>query len=145
MLRLPLGCGKTVPITVMTPSGEEGLGPGNADTCEVPCEVVYAGHPNPGCTQCGQGIGADLPPGGKYDLVWDRRSWVLSGADPACSGLATDNVCALGAAVDPATKMGTLAICNDPGGTPFECPKGKSEPFAFAFDLSTNGATIQVK
>jgi hypothetical protein len=143
-LLLPFGCGEHVPIEIETPGGAAGIGVGNASTCQVSCDTVFAGNPNPGCSDCGPGVGRLLPAGATVDIRWDRRVYVPHVADASCSGSDEGNDCALGVAVSPsATQQGALTVCTDTQGGGF-CFGGSSVETPFTVDTSASEATIEV-
>jgi hypothetical protein len=141
-LIVDLGCGATSPITLETPAGTHGAGPGNADSCEFSCDRVYAGLDVPGgCSDCGGGVQRSLPAGGVVDVSWDRRVYVERAVDPLCS--ARPGMCALGIFVDPTTTQnGTVITCPVDQHPTASC----LQPLVTSFAIDTTGtdATIDV-
>lgn len=140
-LSLTYGCGETLPITIDTTDGPRGIGAGSGDSCEVPCEDVYGGDGNFGCSDCGPGSGAPFLPGDTALIDWDRRVYVSHEAPAACGGQEGGNHCGLGVPVGEATS-GTLTIClgADSQGA---CSDGKEE-LAFVLDLSLSSVVVDV-
>jgi hypothetical protein len=145
MLRLTFGCSDALPIDIDTPDGALAIGAGSVNTCEVKCDSVYAGTPNPGCSDCGPGIGADLAPGMTVDIQWDRRVYVAHMADVECSGSEGGNDCALGQAVAPsATQKGVLTVCSEDMYGGGYCTSGMESAVPFTIDTTKNEGTIEV-
>jgi hypothetical protein len=146
MLRLAYGCGATLPITLDAAGGPLPISPGPASYCEVSCDYIYGGGENNGCSDCGPGYGAGLPPGATVDIAWDRRLYVETTADPTCSGHAGGNECALGTLAGPAVSSGTLTVCN--GGSPTSgagyCASTDEVAVPFNFDPTASDSTIVV-
>jgi hypothetical protein len=142
-LIVDLGCGATSPFTLDSPAGTLGAGPGNADTCELSCDKIYAGLAVPGgCTDCGGGVQRTLAPGYTVDVPWDRRLYVERAVDPQCSANAS-GMCALGIAVAPTTtQKGTVTTCPVD-----QHPTGSClQPLITTFTVDTTGldATVDV-
>lgn len=145
-LRLTYGCGTDYPITLTTPDGDLGIGPGNADGCEVSCDSIYAGQSSFGCSDCGPGSGDLLPPGGEVTIDWDRRTYVAFTAPAECSGHPENNSCALGSQLANGTYPGALAVCNDQDmfGAGY-CSDTSLELVPFNLDLSASTLEILVQ
>lgn len=143
-LVLSFGCGSTMPILLDTPDGERGIGEGNADFCAVPCELVYDGFENFGCSDCGPGQGEPLMPGTEVSIDWDRRYFVEHDAPPACTGHPDANSCSLGIVARPGeVTSGRLLVC--PNDTPSGYCFGEDESVPFTLDLGQNGLVIEVQ
>jgi hypothetical protein len=148
-LGLAYGCGENQPIVLATPMGTLGIGPESATTCGFTCENDYKGGMQQACSDCGNGVGADLPAGSTVDIIWDRRLYSSHTADPKCVGGATGIACALAQAVAPSVaQKGTLTVCTSgdssgPGGFGGSC--GQSEKIEFTVDLTKGEGTIEVK
>ncbi len=112
-LFLVYGCGGHLPIELETIDGVVGIGPGQADYCEVSCDTVYDGYQNWGCSDCGPGYGDTLNAGATVNISWDRRVYVEHVAPASCTGNADGNNCALGKLVTAAQVSGTLTVCTD--------------------------------
>ncbi len=145
-LRIATGCGSSLPILLDSASGPLPISPGQVDFCEFPCDLVFKGQTNNGCSDCGPGTTILLPPGKTADIAWDRRVYSKYTVPQSCSGSATGNECALGKLAGAATKSGTIAICSDMmSGFDGACPDDKAEKNAFAIDLAKSAVTITVK
>ena len=144
ILRLAYGCGGSLPVRLVTSHGELSIGTG-VDSCELGCEVVYAGTAGFGCSDCGPGYGAPLGPGEMATIMWDRRVYEAHTVPVACASEATTNTCALGLLVkETAPVTGTLRVCTDMD----EFADGfctTSEDIPINVDLSKDSATIDVK
>jgi hypothetical protein len=148
MLRLAYGCGSALPITLNTSHGNLGIGEESAEACGVPCESVYQGNPNFGCSDCGPGYGASLGPGQSAMIQWDRRVFQKHSAPPACSGLETSNECALGLLLKESMVSGMLGICTDGAmGTSGDgyCSSDFIESLPIHVDLSKDSLSIDVQ
>jgi hypothetical protein len=148
-LRLPVGCGATLPITVDTSGGSLPIGPGGLSSCDYTCDQVNAGDAAPGCGDCGDGVSDDLGPGVTADIQWDRRVFVASTSDAMCTAGGETDPCAQGTAVAPTTaQTGVLSLCADglvaPMGDVGAC-SGESTPLSFTVDTTKAEATIEVQ
>lgn len=145
MLRLAYGCGQSLPVLLETSHGTLQIGPG-VDLCEFTCDPVYKGKPNPGCSDCGPGYGADLGPGMSATMQWDRRVYEEHTAPKACSGSEFGNDCALGHLVKETSVKGTLNLCTETmSGANGYCLPDALEPVAITVDLTKTSATIEVQ
>jgi hypothetical protein len=139
-LSLDFGCGRSIPITVATAQGQQGVGPGPADVCEFTCEEVYSGTAAQGCSDCGPPQLRDLAPSATVDVAWDRRAYVEIRADTAC--VASGQSCALGTTVPAtATQAGSVTICKTQTGTG-GC--ASSAKVSFTLDTTKSEGTIAV-
>ena len=143
MLHLFYGCMQTLPITLDTKNGPLAISPGPADFCEISCDFIFGGGMNNSCSDCGPGYGADLSPGSTVDIAWDRRVYMAYTVDPACSGHATGNNCALGVLIDNSVKSGTLTVLSGGGGTTGGPTTEIDVPFTF--DPTADQTTIAVQ
>ena len=148
-LGLAYGCGGSLPILLSTPAGSLGIGPGPADGCEFTCTQQYAGPVQQGCSDCGPGVGADLPAGATVDIAWDHRVYVAHMAASECVGGQSGVSCALPEAVAASTtQAGTLTVCT--GGASSGGPGGGgycsgSEMVSFTVDTTQAEGTVQVQ
>jgi hypothetical protein len=144
MLGLAEGCGLSYPIVLDTPEGMLGIGPGPADPCEFSCDRVYAGMAGVGCSDCGNGSHAPLPPGASVTITWDRRVYAGMKVPSACVNGPSSATCAFGHAVAPtSTQQGVLTACADPnaGG---QCLTASQMPVTFTLDTTKSSGTIEV-
>ena len=143
-LSLKLGCGSTIPIVLATPDGALGIGPGNANTCEFDCEMVYDGFEAWGCSDCGPGVGEELPPGGEVTITWDRRYYVDHVAPAECSGHEDGNGCGLGLPAEAEhITSGVLTVCDDPYADGY-CWGANEIAIPFTIDLTQDSLIIEV-
>jgi hypothetical protein len=146
---LSYGCGGSIPITLVTPAGTLGIGPGPANGCEFTCESEYKGPVQAACSDCGPGVGAALPAGGTVDIAWDRRVYVAHTADPQCVGGQTGVSCALAQPVAPTSaQQGTLTVCTTSTNNGYcgaSSGGGSTKDVAFTADTSQTETTVQVQ
>lgn len=145
-LTLAFGCGATIPLSLDTASGTLRAGPGvgNGTQCEYTCEQVYKGGSMSPCSDCGAGVGVDLPPGGAANIPWDRRVYVDFSPEPKCVAGEVAG-CAKGSLVAPtAMQKGVLTVCSDAQGTPLagDCSAAGTLPVNFVVDTTGVEATI---
>jgi hypothetical protein len=140
-LTLNYGCGFTMPITLTTSLGAVPIAPpGPGGACDGTCEYAYANGPPEPCSDCGAGVGADLPPGATVDIPWKRR--VLTASSSSCAGAVS---CELAHAVTPtAVQAGILTVCNDPPPASGYCLSTTTD-VPFTVDTTHNDATIDVQ
>jgi len=144
-LSLSYECGATMPIFLQTPDGERGIGAGNAGFCEVPCDIVYDGYQNWGCSDCGPGYGDALPPGEETTITWDRRYYVDHTAPAGCSRNEDGNNCSLGLPARAGeVTSGRLEICTDEQANGY-CWGGDVEVVPFTIDLNADSLVIEVQ
>lgn len=146
---LSYGCGGTIPVSLVTPGGTLGIGPGSANSCEFTCQDEYKGPVQTACSDCGPGVGATLPAGGTVDIAWDRRVYVAHTADPQCVGGQTGVSCALPQPVAATSaQQGTLTVCTTAATNGYcgaSSGGGVSKDVAFTVDTTQAQATIDVQ
>lgn len=145
-LFLTFGCGATLPLALESAGGTLRAGPGvgNGSQCEYTCEQVYKGGGMSPCTDCGAGVGVDLPPGGAANIPWDRRVYVDFSPEPKCVA-GEVGACAKGSLVPPSsTQKGVLTVCSDVQGTPIgsDCSEAGKLLVNFVADTMGDEATI---
>jgi hypothetical protein len=150
MLRLTYGCGAELPIQLDTQNGAAEIGSGD---CSLKCEDVYDGVAttvNPGCADCGPGMGEALAPGATVDIVWDRRVYIAHTIDGTCGDIAGTNCALAEATALKDAHTGVLRVCadgktpEDIGGVPGFC-SGEEQMVNFTVNTLGDEATIEVQ
>jgi hypothetical protein len=149
-LRLTYGCGAELPIRLDLQDGSAEIGSGD---CSLKCDDVYDGKGTtvePGCADCGPGMGETLAPGATVDITWDRRVYVAHSIDGTCGDIAGTN-CALPVVIPLLeAQTGVLRVCADSktpediGGVPGVC-SGEEEMVNFTVSTLGDEATIEVQ
>ncbi|MEM1033126.1 MAG: hypothetical protein AAGN82_22465 [Myxococcota bacterium] len=148
-LQLNYGWGGDWPIQLLTNRGFAETSSWAEPECGTSCRATFDGFPG-GCALGGPGSNDDLLPGDTVAIAWDRLTYTLVTANPACTPdeVPDGTPCAFPRAAPPERTEGILTLCIPSINGGFQgsvgCT-GTTFEVTFTADLSQDEAVIEVQ